>query len=259
MTTTERSRSAPIDHDTAMGLAAIEYERGGEVLGRLDAAQWSAPTVNTGWDVRSTVGHLVGMMAMVSSVPQLVRQQVAAMRAARRAGAPVSIDELTALQVRLNAGFTVEELLARYAALVPKAVRGRRRIPAVVRRRRLPERQLVGGQPEWWTIGYLVDVILTRDPFMHRLDVHAATGVPPHVTAEHDGRIVDGVVREWAERHGRPYTLDLTGPAGGRWSGGDGGEPISVDALDFCRVVSGRPAVTVDVAPTGLLGTAVPF
>ncbi len=241
-----------------MRSAATEYERLGELLTRLDATQWSAPTVNTGWDVRATVGHLVGMMAMAASVPQLVRQQVTAMWAARRAGAPVSLDELTALQVRLNAKLSIDELLARYRALAPKAVRGRRRIPAAVRRRTLPERQLVDGRLEWWTIGFLTDVILTRDPFMHRLDIHAATGLPPQVTAEHDGAIVDDVVREWADRHGRPHTLELTGPAGGLWSSGDG-ERIRVDALDFCRVVSGRPAVTTAVEPVGLLATAVPF
>jgi len=130
--------------------------------------------------------------------------------------------------------------------------------PAVVRRRTIPERQLVNGQLELWTVGFLVDLILTRDPFMHRLDIHAATGLPPRITAEHEGRIVDGVVREWADRHGKPYTLELTGPAGGRWSRGDG-EPIRLDALDFCRVVSGRPAVTTKAEPVGLLAVGVPF
>jgi hypothetical protein len=138
------------------------------------------------------------------------------------------------------------------------AVRGRRRVPAVLRRRALPERQLVNGRLERWTIGYLTDVILTRDPFMHRLDIHAATGLAPHVTADHEGRLVEGVVQEWADRHGVPFTLDLTGPAGGHWSSGHG-EPIRLDALDFCRVVSGRPAVATEIEPTGPLTTTVPF
>jgi uncharacterized protein (TIGR03083 family) len=260
--TPERSLSAPwtasIDHDVAMGLAAVEYERDTELLGRLTSEQWAAPTVNTGWDVRATAGHMVGMMEMISSVRKLAGQQMAAQRAAKRAGAPVSIDELTALQVRLNAGLTVEELVAKCRALAAKAVRGRRRVPAFVRRRTLPERQLMNGRLESWTIGFLVDVILTRDPFMHRLDVYAATGLPPVVTPEHEGRLVDGVVREWAERHGRPYVLELAGPAGGRWSSGTA-DPIAMDALDFCRVVSGRPAVADGVELRGLLATQVPF
>jgi hypothetical protein len=198
------------------------------------------------------------MMEMMSGVGHLVRQQMAAQRAARRSGAPVSIDELTAFQVRLNAGLTIDQLLGKYHRLAGPAVHGRRRLPAFVRRRTLPERQLVNGELERWTLGYLVDVILTRDPFMHRLDIHAATGLAPVVTAEHDGRIVDLVVREWAARHGQPHTVELTGPAGGVWSTG-GGAPIRMDALDFCRIVSGRPAVTATAEPDGLLAVGVPF
>jgi uncharacterized protein (TIGR03083 family) len=235
-----------------MHLAATEFARGAELLDRLEPRHWSAPTVNTGWDVRATAGHMVGMIEMMSSLSKLIRQQVAAQRAARRSGAQVSIDELTALQVRLNAMLTPTGLIAKWRALAPKAVRGRRRMSAVLGNRAMPESQLVGGQLEAWTFGYLLDVILTRDPFMHRLDIHEATGIPPHVTPEHEGRIVENVVREWAERHGKPYSLELTGPAGGVW-GSDDGERIQLDALDFCRILSGRgPA-------TGLLTTAVPF
>jgi len=35
------------------------------------------------------------------------------------------------------------------------------------------------------------------------------------LTPDHDARIVADVVAEWAGRHGRPFTLHLTGPAGG--------------------------------------------
>ncbi|WP_432843064.1 maleylpyruvate isomerase family mycothiol-dependent enzyme [Dactylosporangium sp. CA-092794] len=255
-TTIPRRGSAPrtpaIGRDEAMALAAAEYERGAELLQGLEPGQWSAPTVNTGWDVRATAGHVLGMMEMMSSVPQMVGQTLAAQRAARRRKAPTSLDELTALQVRRNAGLGTGELVAKWRAVASKAVRGRRRLPALLRRRAMPELQLIGGQLEPWTFGYLADVILTRDPFMHRLDICAATGLPPHVTAEHDGRIVDDIVHEWADRHGRPYRLELAGPAGGTWGTGEG-EPIRLDALDFCRVLSGRGTAT------GLLTTAVAF
>ena len=56
------------------------------------------------------------------------------------------------------------------------AAKGRRRIPGFVRRMRLPEPQVVNGVPETWSLGYLTDVILTRDPWMHRLDLARATG-----------------------------------------------------------------------------------
>jgi hypothetical protein len=107
-------------------------------------------------------------------------------------------------------------------------------------------------------LGYVTDVILTRDPWMHRLDLARATGQDPVLTADHDGVIVADVVAEWARRHGQPYRLELTGPAGGSWSAGTGGEQIVMDAADFCRIISGRPGPDGG-QPCGLLTTQVPF
>lgn len=72
-------------------------------------------------------------------------------------------------------------------------------------------------------------------------------------SSAHDGRIVADVVKEWARRHGRPFTLVLTGPAGGEYTQGDGDEHIELDAIEFCRALSGRGT------GTGLLIQTVPF
>ena len=102
-------------------------------------------------------------------------------------------------------------------------------------------------------IGYLTDRIYTRDAWMHRVDIARATGRELVLTPEHDGRIVADVVAEWARVHGQPYRLTLTGPAGGTWSAGADGEEITLDAIEFCRILSGR-------APgEGLLAHEVPF
>ena len=106
---------------------------------------------------------------------------------------------------------------------------------------------------ERWRFGYLVDTIFTRDTWMHRLDISRATGQPMVLTADHDGRLIADVVAEWARRHGQPFTLTLTGPAGGRWRVGDRGEHLELGALDFCWVVGSRQP------GTGLLATEVPF
>jgi uncharacterized protein (TIGR03083 family) len=250
-----RSEAPPrrpgIERGLAMRLAATEYARCAELMDRLEPEQWSAPTINAGWDVRATAGHMLGMVQMTSSLPRLLGQMSTSMREARKAKAPVSIDFLTALQVAGNARLTTAELIQRWRELAPKAVRGRRRLSRLLGGRTVPEAQLVGGHLERWTFGYLVDVILTRDPFMHRLDICAATGLDPQATAEHDGRLVDDIVHEWAQRHGQPCTLELSGPAGGVW--GSGGERITLDALEFCRRVSGRGEAA------GLLATAVAF
>ena len=104
-----------------------------------------------------------------------------------------------------------------------------------------------------WTAGYLFDVIHTRDPWMHRIDICRATGREPVLSAGHDGRILADVVADWASRHGQPFTLTLTGPAGGSFRAGESGPDLELDAVEFARILSGRGR-----AP-GLLATAVPF
>ncbi len=102
-------------------------------------------------------------------------------------------------------------------------------------------------------MGYLLDVILTRDNWMHRVDIACAIDRDLVLTAEHDGRIVADAVAEWARRHNQPFTMELTGPAGGTFSAGSGGESINLDAVEFCRILSGR------TTGTGLLTEEVPF
>jgi uncharacterized protein (TIGR03083 family) len=240
------ARRSELDRETAMRLAATEYERVADLLGRLTAEQWAAATDCPEWDVRAMAGHMLGMIQMVASVPELMRQQLAATRAAKRSGG-LMIDALTALQVEKNAALTAADVVGEIRTLAPRAVKNRRRAPAVIRNQTMQDET-----DGWWTMGYLFDVILTRDPFMHRIDITRAIGVPMDASAEHEGVIVADVVREWAGRHGMRFTLELTGPAGGRWQEGEG-EHLTMDAFEFCRAVEGR-------APsTGLLSTRVPF
>lgn len=243
-----RLRQPALDRPTAMRLAATEYGRFVDLLRRLDPADWSRPTDCTEWSVRDTVGHVVGMTRMVTSLREILRQNKAA---CRRGGVP--IDALTALQVEEHAHLETGELIDRMEALAPRAVRGRRRMPWPLRRMPLPDPQEVDGVLERWSNGYLVDVILTRDTWMHRMDLCRATGREPVLTADHDGVLVADVVEEWADRLGRPFSLHLDGPAGGSWSRGAGGPSLQLDAVDFCRVVSGRGEAD------GLLTTSVPF
>lgn len=248
MTGSSTVRVAAISHDQAMRLAATEYQRFLDLLRSLEPEDWTKPTDCPGWDVRALAAHLLGMVEMAASLWENLRQ----MTLARRRGG-VYIDALTQLQVDERADTTPTQIVDRFAARAPKAVRGRRRMPGLVRRRAMPVRQLVGDREEVWTLGYLVDVILTRDPWMHRIDIVRATGAAHVLTPDHDGQIVAGVVTEWATRHGQPFELHLAGPAGGRWTLGRGGQHIAVAAVDFCRAVSGRgPA-------EGLLRTQVPF
>jgi hypothetical protein len=108
-------------------------------------------------------------------------------------------------------------------------------------------------ETERWKFGYLVDTIFTRDTWMHRLDICRATGRDMVLTASHDGRLVADVVADWARRHGKPFVLTLTGPAGGTWQAGDATEALELDALDFCWTLAAR------TPGSGLLTTPVPF
>jgi uncharacterized protein (TIGR03083 family) len=241
-------RAAAMSRDTAMRLAATEYQRFLDLLRALGPGDWARPTECPGWDVRAMAAHALGMVELAASVREQRRQ----MKLARSRGG-VFLDALTGLQVDERQQMTPEQIIARFAARAPKAARGRRRTPGFIRRRAMPERQPVGGIDETWTIGFLVDIILTRDPWMHRADICRATGADHVLTAGHDGVLVADVAAEWAARHGQPGTLHLTGPAGGSWQTGDGGPLIESDAIEFCRAISGRGHAD------GLLAVQVPF
>jgi uncharacterized protein (TIGR03083 family) len=247
---------AAIERPTALRLAEIEYQRVAEAVDALQPEDWTRPTDCTAWDVRQMVAHIAGMAKFVSTPLEMARQLRAAQ--AQQADGQAPIDAQTAVQVQQREHLGPEELRAELRRVGPRAAKARRRVPRFLRQRRLPEQQLVNGVAETWSIGYLVDVILTRDPWMHRLDLARATGRTPVLTPDHDGVIVADVVSEWARRHGRPYRLELTGPAGGSWGSGNGGEEIVMDAADFCRVVSGRPGPD-DGRPSELLEIQVPF
>lgn len=243
---TTRPRS--INRADAPALAATEYGRFVDLARSLTGEDWSKPTDCPAWDVRALTGHVLGMMEFASSV----RERVHVMRAGKRlAGDRPTIDGMTEVQVAERSHLTVPQLLDGLATMAPRAARARRRLPAPLRW--LPTPQEVNGVKETWRLGYLFDVMLTRDTWMHRIDVARATNRPLVLTADHDGRIVADVVAEWARRHGQPFRLTLDGPAGGRFASGDGGEEITIDAVQFCRVLSGRGT------GTGLLSQAVPF
>jgi len=241
-------RAAAMSRDTAMRLAGTEYQRFLDLLRALGPGDWARPTECRGWDVRAMASHALGMVELAASIREQRRQ----MKLARSRGG-VFIDALTGLQVDERQQMTPEQIIARFAARAPKAASGRRRTPGFIRRRTMSERQPVDGIDETWTIGFLVDIILTRDPWMHRGDICRATGADHVLTAEHDGVLVADVAAEWTARHGQPCTLHLTGPAGGSWKTGDGGPLIETDAIEFCRVISGRGHAD------GLLAVQVPF
>ena len=247
MTATSVEQITPLRRLEAPLVAAAENQRFLELLRGLAADDWTKHTDCSGWDVRAMAAHVLGSMEAWVSVRELVH----VMRAARKAaGTGLFVDGLTAVQIRDRANLTTKQLLERMECAAIRSARRRGRLPTPFRRATIEGN--VGPMPETWRLGYLADVILTRDTWMHRVDICRATGREMVLTAEHDGRIVADIVAEWVRRHGKPCTLALEGPAGGVYTSGTG-EQITIDAVEFCRVLSGRGT------GTGLLAQQVPF
>lgn len=251
--TTITPASRPIDRAERRELAHTAYQRFADVAETIGDEQWDLPTDCERWAVRDLVGHVVGAMRSAASM----RENVSQLREIRRRvgqGEGPMVDVMTQVQIDRAAGLSTTELVAECRSLAGPATIGRFRTPA-------PARNLVrfrvemGEIDETWRLGYLLDVILTRDTWLHRIDLCRAIGVQPEMTPDHDGRLVADVVEEWARRHGQAYRLELSGPAGGSFGAGDPGtaEHHQLDAVEFCRILSGR------AAGTGLLSRPVPF
>jgi uncharacterized protein (TIGR03083 family) len=254
VTAVDVTGAAGLTHDEAMALLATELERTLGLLSSLEPDDWSTRTDCPDWDVHQMYLHVLGACEASASMKQNLQQMRAARRHQKANGGPLEAS-LSAVQVADRSLLGAEELLERLRAIAPVTVRKRTKLPGLLRRATV---NVDGPVVERWSLGYLIDTIYLRDLWMHRVDASRATGRALELTADHDGHLVADVVAEWARRHRRPFTLTLTGPAGGEFTGrgadGEGGgEVLRLDAVEFCRVLSGR-------APAdGLLATIVPF
>lgn len=242
----------PIGHAEAMRLQAAELACTLRMLRSLPPHAWEAPTDCPAWDVRRMYLHVLGACEAGASMRENLRQMRAGRAHQKAHGGPLEAS-LSAVQVAAREDLSGEQLVERLAAIAPTTVAKRTKMPGLLRR--VPMK-VDGPVVETWRLGYLLDVIYLRDLWMHRVDASRAAGVELELRPDHDGRIVADVVAEWARRHGQPFTLTLTGPAGGRFTGGtpgEGGAVIELDAVELCRTLAGR------ATGEGLLATVVPF
>ena len=247
-TTVTRVDEIPtLSRSEAMTFATMEFDRWLDLLHGLTPEEWTAPTECEPWDVRAMACHVLGATESHASIRETAHQ----MRAYRNASGEPMIDAMTALQIRDRADLSTDDVVARFERAAPRSVRARRRMPGLVRRVRMKVDPPF--DRERWRLGYLMDVIYNRDAWTHRVDISRAIGRDLVLTPDHDGRVVADVVAEWSRRHGQPFTLTLSGRAGGSYVAGAGGETIELDAVEFCRILSGR------AEGTGLLTTEVPF
>ena len=232
-----------LSHPEAAEMAAVELERLLTLAESLAPADWEQPTACTLWNVRQVVAHVTGAAAAYASFQEFKRQyNPFAQRPYRQAGFSL-LDALNQIQVEDRSAATPAALIAELREVGPRAIVTRNRLPALVRAMRLPLPEL-GVVP----LGYLTDLIYTRDMWIHRLDICRASGQEMVQTPQHDGRVTALVVRDLERRlrpklAGQAVVYELTGSAGGGFRLGANASPIAritMDVLDFHLQASGR-------------------
>ncbi|HZJ07807.1 MAG TPA: maleylpyruvate isomerase family mycothiol-dependent enzyme [Nocardioidaceae bacterium] len=226
-----------IGHGEAMQITSVENRKFAEQLRSLDPQGWTTPTDCTLWDVRAMAAHVVGAAAAQVSPREFIRQVRAGRPVVAEIGGTHWWDGMNEVQVRERAGLSTDELIEEWEAISERALASRRKLPRPIAR--LPLLKLpdpVGRKP----LSYLFDIGFTRDVWAHRIDIAHASGRALDLDGDHDARIVADIVAEWSGYHGEPFRLELTGPAGGEFRSGTGGEQIQIDAIEFVRILAER-------------------
>ncbi|MFC6161877.1 maleylpyruvate isomerase family mycothiol-dependent enzyme [Kribbella jiaozuonensis] len=220
-----------------------------ELLASIEGDEWHRRTVCDEWDVADIAGHLIGQAEDVVRPLSFPRR----FRKGKRVypGIP-RFDAHMMVQADEHRGTPPAELRAQFDEVWAKASHRISRNPELMRRMTMQ----VDDVPRM-SLGYVRDILLARDLWMHRDDVCQALGrsfdAGPYVE-----ELIAQVVYDleaagpfWGERPA--VVLELTGPGGGTYQLGRG-EPVgraAVDAVAYMRTLSGRddaPAVTGDPA-----------
>ena len=223
--------------DEAHRLLITALSRFMTLIESLHVDDWSKPTACTAWNVHDMVAHQAGGYVSGTSYKEMIRQYTSKPKPGQ-----LPEDAINDLQVGERTNKTPAELIAELKQVGEVAARNWAYGFNAIKWVATPHP--VGG---FMSIRYLMWVTHSRDTWMHRLDICRATNRPFEQTRDHDGRIVELVVRDVAVKlrkrlNGKAITLTLTGVSGGEWQIGNG-EAVSglvMDALDFNIFVSGR-------------------
>lgn len=224
-------KNSAIDHRGWMTLATEEYRRLDTLLESLPDEAWLAPTECVGWRVRDVVAHLIGAAEATVGVREQMRQQ---RLGGAEKGDRLQIDAVNAIQIRERRELSPSDLRAQFRDAVRRGLTARRQTPGLVRAVHFPFPAPVG----WASLGFLLDVVYTRDAWMHRVDLCRALGLPFEFTDEHDGRLVAEAAQSWRQVTGADPIV-LSRPSGDPLPNFDADGP-AYDAVDFARALSGR-------------------
>ncbi len=244
-----------LGREEAYELAMTAFERILAVVENLSGDDWTQPTDCTEWTVKDMVAHLSGSCAGFASWKGHARQTV---RNPYLFKISPAIDAINAIQVDDRANYTPEELVAEFRELGPKAIRTRYRVPWLLRIIPLPNIVVPG---KVVPVSYLLDIIYSRDEWMHRADLCRASGQKMLLTEDHDARMVELILRDIAVMNLKnpKYTVDLvlTGDISLAYRFGNGAEPdatITMDLIEFNRRSSERTTVEDAISSAHIQG-----
>lgn len=245
-TTAQTAEDIPrITHDDAGEVADLASAQLLDLLERLEPAHWDAQTECDRWDVAAMVGHIIGAAKGNASKRELVRQQVWGRRHASEHDGNY-LDALNELQVADHADLTPEERIAELRRVTPPSNHARTHEAWLIRRMPLPlgldSGSAMAGLPRTIRLQQLLEVVYTRDVWLHTVDIERATGVEADRSGPVDRRVVHDAVADWLQAHGQPVVLHLTGTAPGSFRQGADGPEMTLDAVEWARTVSGRRA-----------------
>ncbi|MBK8137202.1 MAG: maleylpyruvate isomerase family mycothiol-dependent enzyme [Anaerolineae bacterium] len=245
--------ASPVQHGAAIpaltrheakGMSAEELRRFTVLIESLSDADWGQPTACTLWTVKDIVAHQAAHVLSFTSLSSFLSQVSPARTRPYTQKGMSFLDAMNQAQVDLRISRSPVELIAEIRDASDRSLKGRDRIPGFLRAPVLPMPGL--DQPR--SLGYLFDIIYTRDMWMHRLDICRAIGRAMPQDSTHDRRTVALIVRDLALKskqglQGRSAILTLVGAAGGSYRIGSDAAPtttIEMDALEFCVLTSGR-------------------
>ena len=228
-----------ISHAEGKALAERQCTAMLELLRGLRPEEWTARTDCELWAVQDIVAHLCGWAEAVSSPREMIRQTRQIRE--QRSRFPTFLEAQNQVQVESRVSLGPAGLLARLELWAPRSLRARDRYGRFGKG--IP---FFYGAPLGATnLAYVMDVIFTRDWFMHRIDITRGTGRQLDL-GESEARLIADMVRDWTRRFKPDMRLELTGPAGGSFVAGNGGRATAtVDAVEFCRLQAGRADVSV--------------
>jgi uncharacterized protein (TIGR03083 family) len=228
------------DRAEARDLALQVYDDFVADLEGVTGEQWERITVCAPWTVADIARHVLGAAESGASKGEMIRQQIAAVRTRKQFDGNI-LDAINNFQVAERSHLAGNEVTVLIREIAPAAVEGRLGMPGMLDRVAVPAGSggsAAMGMPARVRLGDLFRVIYTRDVWLHRIDIATAFGKTPTIDSAADRRLIADVVKEWADRHGRPFELRLSDGAVFRREGG--GPVIELEPVELCWILSGR-------------------